>query len=102
MVPNRITIRLLDLAVLLYHLRLSAQHPTVGYNDAEKSLIHITSKLNKTIEVDKEDIERLLYAANLMNEAGSWSHYLGTKFPDWLKQLFGSKFDTTYNVFKDR
>lgn len=101
MVPNRISIRILDLAVLLYHLRGSAKHPLVGYNDAEKSLINITSRLNKTVDVDKADIERLLYASNMMNEVGAWSHPLGAKFPDWLKSLFGNKFDTTYNVFKD-
>lgn len=92
----------MDLAVLLYHLGLSERHQNVGYNDADISMIALLSKLSQYIELSESDLERLLYASNLMDEQKEWKHPLGLSFETWLKDIMGhgESYHRVYNTIE--
>lgn len=88
------TIKMLDLAILLYHVHKGAQDQEIGFEDAQESLDSLTAKLNKSIDVPRVALESALWSVNLMDEQGKYWHPLGLSFDEYAKRLVGN-----YNRF---
>lgn len=67
--PKTYAVSLLDLAVLLLHVHKGAEHPEVGFEDADRSIEELTKLLQvRKVEVQREALESALWSCNLMDE----------------------------------
>jgi hypothetical protein len=99
-----------DLAVLLALAVKGANHPRVGFEDAEIPLDKLTKILNShSVKLKQETLESLLWSANLMDEEGQfWSAKKGESFTVFTRRLLteaGKKdhyFDARYNLIRKK
>lgn len=92
-----------NLAALLTSLTLSTQDPKFGFN-------HVTTDAQGWfasfapygVDMDQAFIEDMLYAANMLDEAGKFKHPKGMGFDDMLKTVLKSSeyFDKDTNEIK--
>ena len=96
------SVRLLELAVLLYHAHIASQDTDVGFEDANESLDNISRRLNKWIYMDPAIIESALWACNLLNEKNKFSHPRGLTFDQFVDKILKGrgKYDTFYNLIE--
>lgn len=103
---NRYRISLLDAVVLLYHVHRGAQHPEVGFEDADKTLKQLTKSLAQfRYTITESSLESALWSCNLMDEVGEFWSPQGLSFKDWTNRLLseqGADFDHFYNVIDER
>lgn len=94
-------VRLSELAVLLYNVAKADQDPEVGYEDAQRTLANLMTRLSKKVMVDPALLESCLWSSNLLNEQGKWSHPTGRSFDEWVRELAGGdKFNKVYNLIE--
>lgn len=68
---SRYSISLLDMCVLLCNLHRSKQEPNIGYLDSGMTIEELTKKLEvKRVFISKDNLERALYACNMLDELG--------------------------------
>ncbi len=71
--PSRVSVNMLDLVSLLYHVHKGATHPRVGFEDCERTLKKLTEELSpRRIQVPLAAIESALWSCNLMDEQQEW------------------------------
>jgi hypothetical protein len=96
-------VRLYDVATLLHHVLEAAKNERVGFEDTHETLTSLTMKLNKKIFLDPNLIESSLWACNLLNEIGGFSHPQGKSLEDFIKDVLGKEgFNFTYNVIETK
>jgi hypothetical protein len=96
-------VTLLDLVTLLHNLRAGAEHPEVGFEDAQQTLASLTGKLNKTLLLDPALIESCLWSANLLDERGEFWDAKGRTFEEYVRSLVGpDKFSRPYNLIEKK
>ena len=96
-------VKLLDLAVLLYHVHRGANDfpQSVGFEDAERTLGGLTGQLNASVYVDIRLLESALWSCSLLNDQGHFWHPKNIPFENFVKNLSGKhKFNYKYNVFE--
>src|SRR5688572_29791250 len=87
---KRIPIKLLDLAILLFHVHKGAQmRNTIGFGDANRSLLSITKRLNKKVWIEPFLIESALWSANCLDEINRFWHPEKIPFEEWANKLVG-------------
>lgn len=93
--------KLLHMAVMIYHVQKAARDPEVGFLDADRTLAEMKKRLNRLIFLDPRVIESALWACNLLNEKGKFEGIGGMSFDEWLADcLPHGEFDKTYNLIK--
>lgn len=97
---NYISIRPLDLALLIWNVREAAQDAEIGYEDADTSYEYFMANLNRAMPIKRQVLEAALWASNLLDEAGEFKHPGGYSFEQWLRKLLppGVAFDRFYNL----
>lgn len=105
---GKVALSLLDIAVLLWHLYASSRDETIGYNDANVSMIAILKALNprrkKLLSI--RTLESALYCCNILDEQGRFWHPKGGSFDDFVKRIMVENadersFNKTYNYFEE-
>ncbi len=102
-----ISMKGMDVAVLLYHLQQAANNPEIGHQDFEHSLASLMKDLKQRLfKIRLDKVESALYAANLMDEAGKFWHPAGKSFDVYIRDiLIGAKktwvYDRFYNYFNN-
>ena len=98
----RISLKLVDAAVLLWNLLESARDPEIGYNDAHTTLRYMRYKFRWSVMLRRGIIENCLYACNMMAEKGKFVHPDGRTFEEFLTDIFRRhwKFNTKYNLLE--
>lgn len=89
-------VKLLDLAILLYHVHKGAKDEEVGFLDARETLESLTKALNRTVYVDKSHLESAIWSANMLSEHGKFWHPTLT-FEQFVKDLVGA--DVFHKVY---
>lgn len=96
------TIKVLDLAILLYHISKGAEREDVGFEDARETIESLTAALNNTVRLDKTYLESALWSANMMDEAGQFWHPQGLTLDAFIKSIVGTgKFNKKYGLIED-
>jgi hypothetical protein len=91
-------LRVMDVAVLLYHVWRGAQEPEVGFEDAGNTLDGLTKSLNKKVFVPPGLLESCLWSCNLLDERGQFWHPRGLTFEQFASSVLGrDRFNRTYN-----
>jgi len=99
----RLKITGLDLAVIFYNLFSAYDDPTVGFEDANQTIFEVASAFNRVQLVDRNKIESVLWACNLMSEKGKFWHPQGLSFDAWINKLkLIDKFNKKYNFLTDK
>lgn len=90
----------LDLAALAFAIRMVADDPGIGFDDAGETALSAIGKLDRSMLLDPNIIETGLWAANMLHEAGKFKHPLNYTFDEWVNKLLRGrgKFDRIYNV----
>ncbi len=88
-----------DLVVLLLHyIWHQGKH---GNMDAVRSYKEIKRRYNRKRWLRLNDVEALLYCANILSEEGEFWHPDGISFEEWVKQSLGrADLDRVYSYFK--
>jgi hypothetical protein len=95
-------VKLLDLAILLYHVHKGSQDNEVGFLDARESLDTLTRSLNKEVYIDVSKLESALWSANIMDEQGKFWHPTLT-FEQWVKSIIGNdKYHRVYGTLEKK
>lgn len=96
------SVRLLELAVLLYNAHIAARDDDIGFEDANDTLDNITRRFNKWIFVDPALVDSLLWACNLLNEKKQFVHPRGLTFEQFIEKILKGrgKYDTFYNLIE--
>lgn len=95
-------IKLIDLAILLYHVHKGAEDQEIGFEDARESLESLTTQLNKTVYIKEAHIESALWSANLMDEKRTFWHPK-LDFNSWVKSIVGTDgFNRFYNLIGEK
>ncbi len=98
---NDLKIKILDLAILLLNVHRAAQEPAIGFVDANQSLDTLTSKLDRTISIDRSLIESALWSSNMLDEDGKFWHPRDMSFEKWHKELLKKeKYNRYYGVLE--
>lgn len=90
-----------QLAVLLWHLYRCANDPDIGYLDATVPLHElVTKRLKKVVNLNKRDLEALLWAANMADKNGFFWSPDSKEFTEFIQPLLFSDeaFDRTWNI----
>lgn len=97
---GKLNISLMDIMVLLYHIKVGESVPDVGYEDAERPIEEILEELKRQSTVRHKTLERALWSCNLMDEAGLFWHPEGITFKDMLRRVVpvDYRFDREYNL----
>lgn len=97
-------VKLLDSAILLYHVHRGAQHPKVGFEDTNRSLDQLTHALGKPAWIEKPVVESALWSANLLDEQNQFWHPKGLNFTQFVQTLLGpgEAFDLFYNTIQGK
>jgi len=99
-------ISVLQAVVLLYHVTKGANHPKVGFEDADRTLTEMIRALNRTsIKVNRSVLESALWSCNLMDENDEFWHPTNKPFRRFVTNLlwdYRSEFDEFYNFIKDK
>jgi hypothetical protein len=107
-VPKQYRLSILDVATLLFHVHRGAQHPEVGFEDAERTIERLTRELfNKRVIVGRDQLQSALWSCNLLDEQKEfWSPH-GEQFDKFVHRLLTTNmplqpiyFDKTYNLIK--
>lgn len=95
-------IRLLDVAVLLWHIHRGAQDDAIGFEDAGQTVETITNRLNKQIMIDPALLESGLWSCNLADEQGKFWHPRAWTFDQYVARLLGpgERFNRFYNLIE--
>lgn len=106
---TRISIKTMDLAVLLWHLHAAAKDAEIGMNDAEETLEMVVGRLKtrQPHKIQTRGVEGALYCCNLMDEVGKFWHPEGKPFDQFLKEIVlfsrsNQYYNRFYNYFEDR
>lgn len=93
-------IRALDLGVLMYHF--SKFSHKYGHLDAEKTEYQALKEYNRKLEIPLENLERMLYASNMLGEENQFWHPFGLTFKQFLSKISTSKWDfnSLYNLIE--
>lgn len=99
-----IGIKVIDIMVLLDHVRLGASMPDVGFEDANQTYDSMLRKLNKVIALPVSDVESALWSANLLDERGKFSHPEGLTFDEFVSKLKKDTetFNKNYNFWESK
>ena len=100
---SRVPIRVVDLAVLLYHLHKAANHKEVGNGETTLSINELNAHLNKKLTMPKYLIESCLWACNMLDEMDDFHHVNGLTFKQTVNRIKprGVVFNYTYNWFEE-
>jgi len=93
-----------QLAVLLWCLHQCSIDSNMGYLDAEYDISYMMSNVfNKTVALNKLDLERLLWAGNLADSNGFFWSPDGRSFAEFIRPLLfdGEAFDRGWNLILD-
>lgn len=108
-VPRKFSIDLIDLALLIYHSYVAAEHPKIGNNHAYATLEGLVrGQLNKSTLITRDALEAALYNANMLQEEGLFMHPHFDSFDALVKDLLhsrntGLKFDKFYNrIYREK
>ena len=88
-----------QLAVLLWHLYRCANDPEAGYLDADVDFSTLmTKRLNKTVNMPKADLEKLLWAGNMAEQLGFWWSPDNKSFIEFIRPMIFAKeaYDRTW------
>jgi hypothetical protein len=97
------SVKLIDLAVLLYNVAKGAEDSEVGFEDAQRTIEELFLRLNKKIMVAPDLLESALWSSNLLNEQGKWTHPAGMTFDEWVKGIVGpDTFNKTYSLIEKK
>lgn len=96
------SVRIMELAVLLFSVNRAANDPDVGFEDAAQTADGITRRLNLWRLIDPDIIESALCAANMLNEQGKFIHPSGLTFEQFVDKVLRGRgrFDTFYNLIE--
>lgn len=99
-----IHITIYQLMVLLNNYVLSLKEPSIGHLDCDYNIRDTLARFKRTpINLSVTEIERLLFAANMMNEDKKFWHPGNDTFDKFLYDMLRAhKFDKTYNKLVPR
>ncbi len=98
-------VSVLDLLTLTSAVRQAASNPEVGFEDADKTHKQLLLELGteRIIPLPHKKLESALWACNLLNERGEFSHPTGEKFEKWLDSMLDpNRFDLFRNTIISR
>lgn len=92
-------VRVLDLAVIIYHLMQEEEHL-----DAERTLAKLRQLLNVNVYLDKEAVESALFSTRLVEEKGAFKHPDGLSFWGMVNRLTpkGQTYNKDYSCFEEK
>ncbi len=102
---NKLLVKPLDLAVMLYHIHKAASDPEIGYIDAERRLSQISNDLvRKPAKIKQSLVESSLAFCNLMAEQGKFWHPLNKSVDEFISDVVRVtgkpyRFDKDYHLF---
>lgn len=95
-------VTLSQLATMLWHLYAVSADPELGYLDSDISFKHfLDNKLNRTISISKQDLERLLWASHVAHQNGIFWAPNKKSLQDFIKDVIIStdeEFDYKLNL----
>ncbi len=93
-------VSVLDLVVLLDNVYRGADHPEVGFEDANKTLPMLAKYLGRSHElVDEGSIESALWSCNLLDENGAFWHPTDKTFDQFVDRMLPNhRFDKKFNL----
>lgn len=93
----------LDVTALLSNVIQASRQQDVGIEDANRTAAELLKELNVKLRLSESAIESALWACNLLNEKGLFTHPNGGTFDDMAKRIAGpDKFDKSYNYFVEK
>jgi hypothetical protein len=86
--PNIRKITIGQLAVMLGHYYKVASDPDIGHLDADVTLEKfLGQKLNRSVPIYREDLEKLLWATNIANTAGYYWSPDGKNYKKFIEDI---------------
>jgi len=75
-----------------------------GWDDAERLIEEVMSKVDRELFIEKQAIESLLYCSNMLDENKSFWHPSGKDFETMLSEVVSKhyKFNRTYNYLEKK
>jgi hypothetical protein len=77
-----------DLAVLLHNTWQAACDPDVGHEDCRMTAQDFLLRMQKRVPTHKDDVEHMLWAAQLLSEKGRFWHPRNAAMGDFVRAAF--------------
>lgn len=94
----------LNAAILLTNTYMAAKDPNIGWEDARQHLNMFTKEMRFGVTLLQGNIERALWACNMLEEQGKFWHPRDLTFHSFLDIMLDRRwnFDKTYNLLTKR
>lgn len=91
-----------DLCILQANLIVAAKDPDIGYEHANCPIGRFLRRTTRVVKVRQQDVEAMLWSANLLNEKGQFYHPDGKSFKKFVEGLpLDGTFNYEFNYFHD-
>ena len=97
-------ITMYQLMILLVNMARAIEHKEIGYQDANVTKKQFFQKYRRQkLTLRKEELERFLYACNLLNEQSEFYHPSKESFDKFIVDLLkGHDFNKMYNLIQEK